>query len=65
MEEDNVLNAIDFCMKKNTTLGRYNFRYNFISDYGVERLCEIMGVANHVFDIEIPERISKPVMEMF
>ncbi len=34
MEEDEVLEAIDKCMKRNTNLGRYDFRYNFISDYG-------------------------------
>ena len=58
-----MLDAIQFCMEKNQGLGRYNFRYNFIGDYGVERICEIMGVAPHVFDVEIPERISKRVME--
>jgi len=65
MEEDEVLDAIQFCMEKNQGLGRYNFKYNFIGDYGVERICEIMNVANHVYDVEIPERISKKVMELF
>ena len=65
MEEDNVLDTIDFCMKKNVNLGRYNFKYNFISDYGVERICGILGEAPHVFEVEIPERISKATMEMF
>ena len=31
----------------------------------MERICEIMNVANHVYDVEIPERISKKVMELF
>ena len=34
LEEDDVLEAIDKCMKTNTNLGRYDFKYNFISDYG-------------------------------
>ena len=52
-------------MEKNQNLGRYNFKYNFIGDYGVERICEMMGIANWVFDVEIPERISKKVMEAY
>uniref|UniRef100_A0A7S3FVC4 Uncharacterized protein n=1 Tax=Strombidium rassoulzadegani TaxID=1082188 RepID=A0A7S3FVC4_9SPIT len=65
MEEDEVLEAIDGCMKKNTGLGRYDFRYNFISDYGVQKICDTIEVASHVFDVEIPERISKETLELF
>ena len=65
MEEDKVLEAIDFCMKKNVGLGKYNFKYNFISDHGVEAICTTLGEANHVFEVEIPERISKATMELF
>jgi hypothetical protein len=52
-------------MKKNQNLGRYDFRYNFISDYGVQRICDIIEIANHVYEVEIPERISKDTLEMF
>lgn len=52
-------------MEKNKGLGRYNFKYNFIQDEGVKRLAEIMAIADHVFDVEIPERISKDTMELF
>ena len=34
LEEDEVLEAIDLCMIKNQNLGKYDFKYNFISDYG-------------------------------
>jgi len=34
LEEDDVLEAINDCMIKNQNLGRYDFKYNFISDYG-------------------------------
>ena len=34
LEEDEVLEAINDCMIKNQNLGRYDFKYNFISDYG-------------------------------
>ena len=33
-ESDDVLEAIQKCFNKNQELGRYDFRYNFISDYG-------------------------------
>lgn len=46
-------------------LGRYNFKYNFIGDIGVERICDIMAECPWVFEVEIPERISKEVMEKF
>lgn len=65
MEEDEVLEAIDKCMKKNQTLGRYDFRYNFISDYGVQAISDTLEEANHVYEVEIPERISKETLEQF
>lgn len=52
-------------MRKNQSLGRYDFRYNFISDYGVNRICETLDQAQHVFEIEIPERISKDTLDEF
>ena len=65
MEDDDVLDAMHKCMEMNQNLGRYNFKYNFIGDYGVERIVEMMNVANWVFEVEIPERISKQVMEKY
>jgi len=52
-------------MKKNTNLGHYDFRYNFLSDYGVGEICKTLEQANHVFMVEIPERISKETLEIF
>ena len=65
MEEDNVLDAMGHCMKKNVNLARYNFKYNFLGNYGVEKIIEHLAEAPHVADVEIPERISKEVMEAF
>jgi len=65
LEEDEVLDAIDTCMTRNQTLGRYDFKYNFISDYGVLRICDTLEKANHVFNVGIPERISKETFERF
>lgn len=65
MESEPVLDMIQFCMERNKELTKYNFKYNFIQDFGVDRICEIMALADHVSDVEIPERISKDVMEKF
>lgn len=65
MESDEVLDMIQFCMERNKELTKYNFKYNFIQDTGVDRICDIMAIASHVSDVEIPERISKDIMEKF
>ena len=52
-------------MKKNQNLGQYNIKFNFISDYGILKLCETLENANHVYILEIPERISKETLEMY
>jgi len=64
-EEDDVLESIEKCMVKNTRLGRYDFKYNFITDYGVQFICDVLEKANHVFEVEIPERISKETLELY
>jgi len=64
-EENEVLEAIGKCMMKNENLGRYDFRHNFIGDYGVECICEHLEKANHVFEVEIPERISKDTLDLY
>lgn len=63
MEEDEVLGAFEACMKKNENLGRYDVRYNYISDYGVEKIIEVMKIAGHVYEFEVSERISKKCLE--
>lgn len=50
--------AIKFCFLKNVELGRYDFKFNNITENGVEELCKILEEAKHVFDVEISERIS-------
>jgi hypothetical protein len=59
------MEAIDKCMKKNQNLGHYDFRYNFLSDYGVGEICRTLEAANHVYNVEIPERISKETLDTF
>lgn len=51
---------VEFCMVKNKNLGKYDFKYNNISDYGLKTLTTILTTtAPHVFDIEIPERVEE------
>lgn len=51
MQTEEVLDAIQFCMEKNKELTKYNFKYNFISDDGVDRICDIMAIADHVSEV--------------
>ncbi len=46
-------------------MGQYNIKFNFISDYGILKLCETLEAANHVYVLEIPERISKETLETY
>ena len=52
-------------MLKNTRLGRYDFKFNFISDYGVQYICDVLEKANHIYEVEIPDRISKETLELY
>jgi hypothetical protein len=54
------MKMVEFCMVKNKNLGRYDFKYNNISDDGLKALTVILSThANHVFDVEIPERVEE------
>lgn len=50
---------------KNKTLGRYDLRYNNFENSGIERLTAFLEEANHIFEVEISERISKETLEAF
>jgi hypothetical protein len=52
-------------MIKNTRLEKYDFKFNFISDYGVQYICDVLEKATHVSGVEIPDRISKETLEMY
>lgn len=64
-EHDSVLAAIEQCWNKNKNLGRYDLRYNTLTDYGVGKFTTYLETANHVFEVEIPERVSKETLESF
>ena len=50
-------------MRKNVNLVSYDIRYNFIATEGIEKIIEVLEEAKHVYQIEIPERISKTVLD--
>jgi len=37
-DDEDVMKMVEFCMVKNKNLGKYDFKYNNISDYGKSSL---------------------------
>lgn len=60
-----MLDAIQGCWRKNKNLGRYDIRHNTFTDYGVEKLTVFLEESNHVFEVEISERVKKETLELF
>ena len=51
------MDAIEFCWRKNRSLGWYNFAYNNLFDNGgMGRIIEMLGFCNHVYKVEVSER---------
>ena len=59
------MEAMKACCIRNKSLGRYDIKFNNITDKGVEFITSWLPDANHVFEIEISERITKETMEAF
>lgn len=57
-DEEEVLEAMHHCMTLNKVLLRYDFKNNQISDDGIYRICEILGDAGHVVEVEVPPWIE-------
>jgi len=57
-DTENVMKALEFCMGKNDRLGKYDLKYNNIGSEGLVKLTDILRQYNHVFDVEIPERVE-------
>ena len=64
-EDDSVLDAIRSCFIKNQKLGHYDFRYNTLENYGVEKITSFLEEATWVSNVEISERISRETLELF
>jgi hypothetical protein len=50
-------------MQENKKLSKYDVKHNNFSDEGIEKICEIMLTATHVFEFEISELVSEAVVE--
>lgn len=64
-DDEDVLQAFKFCMTKNTTLGHYDIKFNSINDEGIKYLTEVLTEAEHVFDVEISERVTQEILKEF
>ena len=52
-----------FCLVKNKTLTKYDFKHNNITDDGVEAIIEILTTATHVFEVGISEWVNEETYE--
>lgn len=52
-----------FCLVKNKTLTKYDFKHNNITDDGVEAIIEILDTATHVFEVGISEWVNEETYE--
>ena len=57
-EDDSVMEAMRQCMVRNKNLGRYDIRYNTVLNKGVGLITQYLEEANHVFEVEISERVE-------
>jgi Ran GTPase-activating protein (RanGAP) involved in mRNA processing and transport len=64
-EDDEVLQALKFCMKRNLTLGHYDLKFNAINDEGIKFLTEVLIEAEHVWDVEVSERVTQEILKEF
>jgi len=62
-----MVKAIEFCMVKNKSLTKYDFKYNNITDKALEKITNcLMTDATHVQQFEVPPRIvNKEIFENF
>ena len=53
-----MLENLQFCMINNKKLSKYDLKHNNITDDGVDKICEFLLEANHIFEIEISEWVN-------
>lgn len=68
-DDENVMTALFFCMRKNKKLQKYDLKFNSISNEGLTTITQALTdqkeTFEHVTEIEVPERGEKTVMEEF
>ena len=62
-DDDDVLAALKFSMTKNKVLGHYDLKFNSIGDKGVSFLIETLIEAEHVFDVEVSDRVTQTLLK--
>lgn len=68
-DEEEVMKTLEFCMKKNEKLAKYDLKYNTVSIEALSKLTEILKENSHVSDVEVPEKVdsieAKEIFEAF
>lgn len=60
-DDEDWLKSLRFCMEKNQKLTKYDFKYNNITDNGLQKITEyLQDTCQHVIGFEIPPRIEDP-----
>lgn len=49
-------------MLNNKKLSKYDLKHNNITDDGVDKICEFLVEANHIFEIEISEWVNEETL---
>jgi hypothetical protein len=49
-------------MRNNVKLSKYDLKHNNITDDGVDKICETLKEANHIFEIEISEWVNEETL---
>ena len=62
-DTDEVMESICNCMIENKKLSKYNIKHNNIQDRGVERICDALTEAAHVFEVEVSEWIREETLK--
>ena len=50
-------------MIENKVLSKYDVKHNNITDDGVDRICEILAKANHIFEVIISEWVQEGTLK--
>ena len=62
-DTDEVMESICNCMIENKKLAKYNIKHNNIQDKGVEKICDALTEAAHVFEVEVSEWLQEETLK--
>lgn len=62
-DDEDVLAALKYSMMKNQVLGHYDMKFNSIGDDGIRFLTETLIEAEHVYDVEVSDRVTQELLK--